>query len=243
MIAGSVKAPMCIVDLWRAELDRSADEATTLRSLLSVDERQRTQRFFSNTVAERWAVGRGVLRAILASYVQCDPKSVRFRLGANGKPELGSPRSEVYFNVSHTAGLLFVAIGRQTPIGLDAEVLSDQVPIDELSDQFFAKEEAEELRKMPADLRLRAFYACWTRKEAFLKGIGDGLSRQLNQFQVSVRLDEPPRLISVGWEEAGPWHLVDNSEEGVAATVAVFDRIPLVRKIAFDTKDVRIAPL
>ena len=104
-------------------------------------------------------------------------------------------------------------------MGVDAESIRNDVEVEKLSHRFFAVEETDEILSLPDELQLAAFFSCWTRKEAFAKAIGTGLTTPLDQYRVSVRADEPARLISTKWHEQSRWNLIDISEPGFAAAI------------------------
>jgi 4'-phosphopantetheinyl transferase len=107
------------------------------------------------------------------------------------------------------------------------------IDIEGISRRFFACAEADEISALATDARLTAFFACWTRKEAFVKAIGAGLSLLLNGFRVTVRADQSPRLVSVDGDNPDEWSLVDLSQSGVAAALAVEGPAPILRRFSF----------
>jgi 4'-phosphopantetheinyl transferase len=221
------------VHLWRIELDCAATSIAALRAMLSPDELERAARFRSRQLCDRWTTARGALRCILATYSQSEPGSLVLRAGPKGKPELVWPAEGVSFNLSHTCGLALLAIAASGRVGVDAETVRPGVEVADLSRRFFAAAEANEILGLPTEAQLAAFFACWTRKEAFLKALGTGLAVPLDRFQVTVRADQPARLISVDWEESDRWTLVDVSEPGIAAALAVDARAPVLRRFKF----------
>ena len=144
-----------------------------------------------------------------------------FRTESHGKPALAWPVLDIPFNVSHTGGLALVAIAGRGRVGIDAETVRSEIEVEDLSRRFFAPAEAAEILALSPDAQLPAFFACWTRKEAFIKALGGGLSVALDSFQVSIGGDEPARLLWVDGEECEQWSLLDLSEPGIAAALAV----------------------
>jgi|SRR5271165_1520084 len=220
------------VDLWRIELDCAATSLAALRAALSQEELERAARFRSRELSDRWTVARGALRCILAMYSQSEPSSLVLKPGPKGKPELVG-HERVSFNLSHTGGLALLAIAGSGRIGVDAEILRPGIEVAELSRRFLAPAEADEILGLPNDAQLAAFFACWTRKEALVKALGGGLSVPLDRFRVTVQADQPPRLISADWEESTQWTLVDVSEAGIAAALAVEGEAPMLRRWNF----------
>lgn len=223
--------------IWKILLRPSASTVTDLELLLSSDERDRAVRFRSRELRDDWTVAHGALRHILAGYTGADPRTLVFHLGPKGKPELEPSSTDITFNLSHTNGLALLAVARKRRVGIDAEAVRQEVDIEALSRRFFAQQEADGILELPKEKRTAAFFACWTRKESFIKALGVGLSLPLDHFQVSVRADEPARLVSVNWDEPGQWSLLDVGEPGVAATLAVEGTTPEVRRFDYSLSE------
>jgi 4'-phosphopantetheinyl transferase len=221
------------VHVWRITLDCPARSVARLRATLSAEERERAARFHSLQLCERWTVARGALRCILATYSGAHPQSLAFRVGPYGKPVLVGPVEELSFSLSHTGGLALLAIGNTGHLGIDAETVRPGLDLADLSRHFFAPAETEEILGLSPEEQVAAFFACWTRKEAFVKALGTGLSLPLDRFQVTVRPDQPARLVAVDWDRSPRWSLVDVGEPGVAATLAVEGPVPVLRRFEF----------
>jgi 4'-phosphopantetheinyl transferase len=219
--------------VWRIELDCAATSIATLKATLSPEEQGKAARFRTPELCERWTVARGALRCILASYAQSEPKSLVFRLGPYGKPDLAWPAADITFNLSHTCGLALLAITGGRRVGIDAEMVRSGIEVEDMSRKFFAPAEADEILALAPDVRLAAFFACWTRKEAFVKALGTGLSVPLHHFRVTVRADQPARLVSVDGEEPDQWSLLDVGEPNIAAALAVEGPVSVVRRFNF----------
>jgi 4'-phosphopantetheinyl transferase len=221
------------VHVWRIELDGAATSSDTLRGTLSLQEKHRAARFRSIELRERWTAARGALRCILAGYVQCEPGVLVFREGSHGKPALTWPVEDIPFNLSHTGGLTLVAVAGSGRVGIDAETVRSEIEVEDLSRRFFAPAEAAEIMALSPDAQPGAFFTCWTRKEAFVKALGGGLSVPLNSFQVSIQSDRPARLLWAEGDASGPWSLLDLSEPGVAAALVVEGPTPMLRRMNF----------
>jgi len=200
---------------------------------LSPDEKERARRFRSSRLRERWEVSRGALRWILGSYLQCAPGALELRCGAYGKPELAWPSANLSFNLAHTCDLALLAVSNAGRVGVDAENIRSDVEVEDIFQSFFARAEICAILGLPQDQRLGAFFNTWTRKEAFVKALGRGLSLPFDQFVVTVSPEEPARLISACWDDPGHWGLVDLAEPNMAAAVAVEDPHPIVRRLQF----------
>lgn len=221
------------VHIWRIELDGTAGSIITLQSTLSPEEQERAARFRTLELRRRWTVAHGAVRHILATYTGMDPASLVFKTGPQGKPALASCGASVSFNLSHTCGLALLGIAESARIGVDAESIRAGIEVEDLSRRFFAMAEIEEILSLAPDAQLAAFFTCWTRKEAFVKALGVGLSAPLDQFRVTVLADDPARLVSIAWDHPDRWSLVDLSEPNVAAAVAVEGPPPVVQRFEF----------
>ena len=212
------------------DLDEPSDER-----LLSEDEGERAASFHFERDRRRFVAGRSLLRQRLAQYLDAGPAELVFAYGPHGKPSL--PGSGLSFNVSNSgrAGLFAFASGFE--LGVDVELLAHARPNDDaVAARFFSAAEVATLRAYPAPARARAFLRCWTRKEAFSKGRGEGLSLPLQDFDVEFAPDEPPALLRTAWssDEPAEWTLRDLSElvPGAAAALAV--RAPEIRVVRCD---------
>jgi 4'-phosphopantetheinyl transferase len=218
------------VDVWKIALDQPADVVTDLRGVLSPGEIERADRFRVDRGAEQYIVGRGALRRLLERYTGVPAKELAFDLNEFGKPELAG--SEIMFNLSHSHGLALFAVTRGRAIGIDIERIREEMTIGKIARRFFSPAEASALSALPAHQQAEAFFNCWTRKEAWIKARGQGLSIALNSFEVSLAPGEPARLRATrpDPEEASRWSLVALAcEPGYAAALAVAGEIGNVR--------------
>lgn len=197
--------------VWRLSLDEASESGLErLVDLLQTDERERADRFRKRADRDRFVLGRGGLRAILGRYTGVEPRTLEFATGPHGKPELAGAGSgsRVAFNLSHSDGWVLLAFARDRWIGIDVERIR-AISDGQIARRFFAPGETVALEASPPEERPSAFFACWTRKEAVAKALGRGLSLPLDDFEVSVRPDEPARLIGCGTEMGDPsdWFL------------------------------------
>lgn len=212
------------IHVWRASTERDASAVERLWATLSPDERQRAQRFHFERDRLRFVVARGVLRDILGRYLGRPPALIRFAYNEYGKPTLAEDEGGLRFNVSHSRDAALYACTRGREVGVDIESLRDDFASLEIAERFFSKAEMSALSSLPADLLTQAFFNCWTRKEAYIKALGEGLSHPLDCFAVSLLPHEPARLISTDKDpsEAARWAIVDlNPFPGYAAAIAV----------------------
>jgi 4'-phosphopantetheinyl transferase len=187
------------VHVWRAPLDLETEQLQLLRGLLSADERLRAAAFRFRSDRDRFAAGRGWLRWLLGRYLGRTPAGVRLRNDAGGKPALaGEADDGLRFNVSHSAGLALVAMTWAREVGVDVERIGDDFPGLDVARRFFSRGEVAVLEALPPAFRIRAFYDCWTRKEAYLKARGVGLALALDRFEVSFGPGQAPALRVAG---------------------------------------------
>src|SRR5262249_23128168 len=147
-------------------------------SLLSPEERERADRFHFARDRDRFVIAHAVLRQILALYLQSQPELIQFVQQKHGKPEL-APESNplgLTFNLSHSGEVALVAVAAHMQLGVDVELMRSDFGGEEIAERFFSRPEVEKLRLLAAHQRTRAFFQCWTRKEAYLKARGEGLS-------------------------------------------------------------------
>lgn len=185
------------VHVWRVSL-RAADPRTLL-PLLSTDEQVRAARFVFERDADAFIVAHASLRRILSDYLGVAPQSLHFLDGEFGKPAIaGPPGAALEFNLSHSGDLALIAVSGRGPVGVDIERLDPRIEHLELAEQFFSPAERAALRSLSpeVDARTEGFFNAWTRKEAYLKATGHGITRGLHHFDVSLAPREPAALLA-----------------------------------------------
>jgi 4'-phosphopantetheinyl transferase len=218
--------PAMTVHVWRARLDVPPPLLETLAATLAPDERARAARFRRESDRHRYTAGRGILRDLLARYLSVAPEEPVLRYGSHGRPELGGPHADddLNFNLSHSQALALYAFTRGRELGIDVEAVRHDVAVVALARRFFSPAEAAALEALPESVRTEAFFNGWTRKEAFIKARGDGLSLPLDSFDVTLAPGTPAALLSTGWDpaEAESWSLAELSPaQGFKAALAV----------------------
>ncbi|MEA2249088.1 MAG: 4-phosphopantetheinyl transferase [Solirubrobacteraceae bacterium] len=220
------------IHVWRASLDQDAALIASLERLLTDDEHERADRFRFTRDRERFVAGRGLLRTLLGGYLAVPPQDVRLHYGAHRKPVLAG--AGPWFNVSHSGHLALFAFSASVELGIDIELAHSHPDGERIAEHFFSVAEVTELRSLPAEQRAAAFLTCWTRKEAFLKARGDGLTLPLDAFDVTLGPDRACALLRTAWssEEPGHWRLVDLSDpsRGYVAALAARDH---ARRVSF----------
>lgn len=198
------------VHVWQTSLDMPASDLAQLRRILSPDECARADRFHFEADRRRAVTGRAYLRLLLGQILDMPANELQFEYDEFGKPNLlPGQRRALQFNVSHSGELVLIAVATGRAVGVDVEQIRTDLDPNSIAAQFFSASECEILASLPRPARYRAFFACWTRKEAYLKAKGVGLSLPLNQFDVSFLPDEEPRLLATRPDpaEAQNWRL------------------------------------
>ena len=184
------------VHVWRVNLDGLRRDY--FDDALSPEDRMRAARFRFAVDRRRFTVARASLRLVLARYLEAGPADLRFEHGAYGKPRLAIDQNRygVQFNLSHSNQLALIAIARYREVGVDVEFIRPDFATDETAEHFFSSAELRQFASIDAETKTQAFFDCWTRKEAYIKARGEGLSFPLDQFDVSLAPDAPPRLLA-----------------------------------------------
>jgi 4'-phosphopantetheinyl transferase len=184
------------VHVWYAELTNTED-AANLEPLLSPDEKQRAARFRFPEHRRRFVIARGFLRQLLGAYVEIEPRDLAFSYSENGKPELSAIHgSTISFNVSHSGDIGAFAFGLARRIGVDVECIRQDVDVEEIPRRFFSELEQQTLARLDSRKKIEGFFNCWTRKEAYVKAVGSGLSLPLRDFDVSLLPGEQAKLLA-----------------------------------------------
>ena len=211
------------VHVWKASADELAVFTADFFLLLDAAERERHSRFHFERDAARFAVSHGLLRVLLAQYTGAEAAALMVDQGPNGKPHLTSGPS---FNLSHSGDAILLAIARDANVGVDVEQWSDRLGLGEmerLADHAFSKREQVALCALQDVERAAAFYATWSRKEAYIKSTGIGITQGLDHFDVSCN-PRDAQLIADRRADGNvqAWKLVDLTlEPGYSGALAV----------------------
>jgi len=218
------------VDVWRANLDLPPDRIESLSQILSSDERARSSRFRYDLDRDRFVVSHAALRILLARYLRTRPSAIEFSCNEFGKPGLsGNSGRELQFNLSHSGTLALFAFAR-AQVGVDIERIRPEFATEQIAERFFSPDEVRSLRALPTNLQAVGFFNCWTRKEAYIKAWGQGLSMPLRDFTVSLRPGDPAALLShANQVEISEWSLRElPAPEPYVAAMAVRLKEPMV---------------
>jgi 4'-phosphopantetheinyl transferase len=210
------------VDIWRARLELSLQDLNRLHQTLSEEEKERALRFYFPEDRDRYITAHGCLRDVLGRYLGCAPRELTFSANPYGKPALNDHRLE--FNLSHSGDFIVLAVTRERRVGIDVERIRSETSSSAIARRYFSKAEVADLESLTLEQGETAFFTCWTRKEAYIKAQGMGLSLPLESFDVSLLPDEPAILRATRPEtgEASRWTLFDlRVDPGYAAAAAV----------------------
>ncbi len=214
------------VHVWRQKLDLSAPSIEQFNAYLTADEQNRARRFHFDVGRTEFVVSRGTLRTLLGSYQSQPADELRFAYSEYGRPRLadGVGSEPIEFNISHSGGIVLLAFSRLHRLGIDVEQVRKDFDSLEIAESYFSQSERAVLRSLPADMRQESFFRCWTRKEAFIKALGEGLSHPLDAFDVSLAPGVPAALLATRPDgcEAAHWSVRDVAvPTGYVAALAV----------------------
>lgn len=186
------------VEVWRIGLAVPDGEHAARAALLPPEDAARAGRFRFARDQRRWVAARGALRAILAGYACVPAAALAFRVGPHGKPALDGPAGagDLRFNLSHSGDLALCAVARGREVGVDVELIRPDFATGEVTRRFFAPAEVAALEALPAADQTEAFFACWTRKEAYIKARGTGIALGLDRFEVALGPGRPAALLA-----------------------------------------------
>lgn len=217
------------VDVWRTALDQEDETLQSFRRTLEAHELERAGRFHFEKHRRHFIVARGFLRSVIARYLATQPESLRFVYGSYGKPALeGEPT--LRFNLSHSNEVALLAVTLEADVGVDVEHIRADFASEDIARRFFSRAEVEIFNALAKEEQVTAFFKCWTRKEAYIKAIGKGLSQPLDAFDVTLAPGTPAALLRAEDDDPSRWLLRDiNIGEGYAGALAVERPVAEVR--------------
>ena len=191
------------VHIWSISYEWLGANSTCFAQTISWDERARAERYRFLEDRSRFVIRRGILRMILGRYLSVEPSHIKLDYGPYGKPHLAGEfdSDSLQFSLAYSHELVVYAFARKCQVGIDVERIQPLPDIEQISAQFFTTRENRKINELDGLAKLLAFYHCWTRKEAYVKAIGAGLTYPMNQLEVSVDPNEPAQLL---WAEKHP---------------------------------------
>lgn len=223
-----IALPPDTLHIWTAELNRQHD---TSWQTLSPDEQARAARFIHETIRRRFIAARGMLRAVLSQYLNVPPDAIPFVYGQRGKPTV--PGTRLSFNLSHSENLALLGIVSAREIGVDVEQRRSIPEMPTMARDYFSPLEQTTLFDFPPEQRDEAFLACWTRKEAYIKAVGEGFALPLRDFDVSLASDVPPRFLRIKDDDPSRWTLIHLEPAPGYIGAACVERLPQAASIEY----------
>ena len=200
--------------IWRADLDLNECFQSSFLKLLSPDEKNRAQKFRFAKNSQNFIVARGILRLLIGKYLEINPAEVSFQYSEFGKPSIANNNS-LQFNISHSQNIALFAFTKKFNIGVDVEFVNPKIEVQDIATRFFSTNEIKNLLALPEKQQTLGFFYCWTRKEAFIKAVGEGLSFPLDKFEVSLEPNKPAKLLATNWQpkDVAKWSIYSLSPE------------------------------
>lgn len=198
------------IHLWTMRLAATGASIRTLYDMCSQDEKRRAEAYRFSNHRNLFIIGRGLLRVTLSRYLRERPEHILFRYGPKGKPALAGRRvPPLHFNLAHCEERVLFAITQNNEVGVDLERVRELPDVESIAENFFSSQECKDLRSVDPSLRAEAFFNCWTRKEAYLKALGDGLSAPLDRCQVTLKPGELAAFLKFdeGIQDVSRWSL------------------------------------
>lgn len=241
--AGFGVAPAGSIDCWKLAVgDIDAATHALLFALLSPGERDRAGRFQRAEDRHSFTAAHGALRLLLAAMLNEQPDALTFAANAYGKPCL-VPHRAIEFNMSHSGGIVLIALAQHIPIGVDVEVLRPMPERAAIVRRYFHPGEVADFADVPPADAEAAFFRCWSRKEAVVKALGLGMSLDLHRYRVACLPGAAAEVLALEGDDAPQktWSLIDlHFGPGHVGAVAARHRPLVVNRAAFDAATARL---
>ena len=212
------------VHIWQMQHDVFVKEKHKFSALLSDEEYKKAKSFQFEEDKTRYIICHGFLRILLAGYLKIKPDILKFCYGKFGKPYINNVGAEnINFNISYSNNLLLVVISCENKVGIDVEYMREINEMDQIVEAFFTDNEKMFFREVPEDEKISIFFRLWTRKEAFLKGLGTGILKPLDEIEV-VSSGKTKFVLGLGTEiiKIGSWYIKDlKVKKGYSAALAL----------------------
>jgi len=213
------------VHIWMVDLNISQTiQQHFEKSFLSEEELTKAKGFKFNHHRLQFSASHGYLKLILARYLDCCPSIIEYGIKKYGKPFLKNPTTQykIRFNMSHSQDIALYAVTLDTEVGVDIEIIKENLNILDLIEHVFTTREKSIFKEIEEDKKTKVFYDVWTRKEAYLKATGEGLNFPLNKIEVIVHQNEQVRLLNVEENQSvNPWFLYSLEMPGYSASIAI----------------------
>jgi 4'-phosphopantetheinyl transferase len=218
--------------IWRADLKANECFQSSFLKLLSPDEKNRAQKFRFAKDNRNFIIARGILRSLIGKYLEINPAEISFQYSEFGKPGIAD-NNTLQFNISHSQNMALFAFTTKFNVGVDVEFVNPDIEVKDIAAKFFSTNEIMNLLALPEKQQALGFFNCWTRKEAFIKAVGEGLSFPLDKFEVSLEPNKPAKLLATDWQpdDVSKWSIYSMSPgENFVGSLAIEG---LVEKVKF----------
>lgn len=217
------------VHVWRTSLEQTADVVERFQRTLETDEVARAGRFHFDIHRRHFIVARGFMRDVIARYLELRPEALRFSYGTYGKPALAGQHT-LRFNLSHSGEVALLGVTLDAELGVDVERVRPDFATGDIARRYFSRVEVDDFDALPDEEQVAAFFRCWTRKEAYIKAIGKGLSQPLDAFDVTLAPGAQAALLRAEGDEVTRWIMAEiDVGPGYAAAIAVEAPVARIR--------------
>ncbi|MGZ8921071.1 MAG: 4'-phosphopantetheinyl transferase family protein [Limisphaerales bacterium] len=221
------------VHLWTETLTRESPTVADAKQLLSPAEKTRADRFIRKVDHDRFVISHALVRTILSQYLGISPADLTFTTDQFGKPHLDPSinPARLNFNLSHSGDRMILGIVRHARIGVDIEEIRPESARLDVAARFFTAQENEDLRSLAGDDQILGFFNCWTRKEAYLKAIGCGLSASPTDCEVTLKPTDKPQIkrqLPIENQES-TWSLFHFSAPSYTSAIALDVPTPILK--------------
>ncbi len=177
------------------------------REFLLDDELARGARFYFERDRNQFVLTRSLVRSVLSRYAAIAPRDWRFGKGEFGRPYLLNPDApNIAFNLTHTHGMVVLAVSQQQPLGVDVEnFLTREAPLG-IARSYFSEREVKDLQALPLDAQQERFFHYWTLKESYIKAEGRGLNIPLDHFSMLIAEPGAVEIAFHGLPDTPDWH-------------------------------------
>lgn len=210
------------IHIYRLSINIPSERIYNFEKLLSADELKRANRFRFEKDKNHFITGRGLLRIILSRYLDESPAGINFSYHEKGKPYLKD--NSLKFNLAHSGGKAVYALTMNNELGIDLEIMKELPDALDIASRFFSESEVSEFKNVSVENVKTAFFNCWTRKEAFIKAIGEGLSYPLADFSVTLKPGDEPKFLWIknDPDEVNKWSLINiNAHDNFISSLAI----------------------
>ena len=222
--------PKGAIHLWKLKLNNGDVPLERYQAWLSADEQERAESFSYEEGRQKFIVSQAGLRFLIGQYQGNRPESVIFTYNPYGKPEINALRrgKSLQFNLTHSGDLALYAFAREARVGIDLELLSRRIEVKRMAPRVLSAAELESFNSLPENQQKEAYLLAWTQKEAYLKAIGTGLTREGMKITVDISPETHPAAEGKGLTLPArafpiePWQLFAFSPEaGAIGALAV----------------------